>query len=87
MFGRKYRPRGYARKKRGEKVVLLGESYRYNPDRLPGRGKAQDVAEMVRFELTSPLGPPVFKTGAFNRSATSPRLRPLIVLKGSCFFK
>lgn len=40
------------------------------------------MAEMVRFELTSPLGPPVFK----NRSATSPRLRPLIVLKGNRFF-
>ena len=29
-------------------------------------------AEGVRFELTRPLGLPVFKTGAFNRSATPP---------------
>jgi hypothetical protein len=28
------------------------------------------VAEEVRFELTRPFGPPVFKTGAINRSAT-----------------
>src|SRR5205807_4145129 len=30
-------------------------------------------AEGVRFELTRPFGLPVFKTGAFNRSATPPR--------------
>ena len=31
------------------------------------------MAERVRFELTSPVtGSPVFKTGAFNHSATSP---------------
>ena len=30
------------------------------------------VAEGVRFELTRPLGLPVFKTGAINRSATPP---------------
>ena len=29
-------------------------------------------AEGVRFELTRPFGPPVFKTGAINRSATPP---------------
>ena len=28
--------------------------------------------DRVRFELTIPLGMPVFKTGAFNRSATYP---------------
>jgi hypothetical protein len=30
------------------------------------------LAEGVRFELTRPLGLPVFKTGAINRSATPP---------------
>jgi hypothetical protein len=30
------------------------------------------MAEGVRFELTRPFGLPVFKTGAFNRSATPP---------------
>lgn len=30
------------------------------------------MAEGVRFELTRPFGPPVFKTGAINRSATPP---------------
>jgi hypothetical protein len=30
-------------------------------------------AEGVRFELTRPFGLPVFKTGAFNRSATPPK--------------
>jgi hypothetical protein len=32
------------------------------------------MAEGVRFELTRPLGLPVFKTGAINRSATPPNL-------------
>ena len=31
------------------------------------------MAEAVRFELTVGLPTPVFKTGAFNRSATPPR--------------
>src|SRR5439155_4188840 len=31
------------------------------------------MAEGVRFELTRPFGLPVFKTGAFNRSATPPK--------------
>ena len=30
--------------------------------------------EGVRFELTRPFGLPVFKTGAFNRSATPPKI-------------
>jgi hypothetical protein len=30
------------------------------------------LAEAVRFELTMPCGTPVFKTGAFNHSATLP---------------
>jgi hypothetical protein len=38
-------------------------------------GNAFVVAEGVRFELTRPFGLPVFKTGAFNRSATPPRDR------------
>jgi hypothetical protein len=32
------------------------------------------MAEGVRFELTRPFGLPVFKTGAFNRSATPPEV-------------
>ena len=36
-------------------------------------------AEGVRFELTRPFGPPVFKTGAINRSATPPQAsRPIV---------
>ena len=31
-----------------------------------------DLAEAVRFELTEGRPSPVFKTGAFNRSATLP---------------
>ena len=31
-----------------------------------------NLAEAVRFELTNPFGSPVFKTGAFNHSATLP---------------
>ncbi len=30
------------------------------------------LAEAQRFELWNPFGSPVFKTGAFNRSATLP---------------
>ena len=30
------------------------------------------MAEAQRFELWNPFGSPVFKTGAFNRSATLP---------------
>ncbi len=31
------------------------------------------LAEAQRFELWNPFGSPVFKTGAFNRSATLPQ--------------
>jgi hypothetical protein len=31
-----------------------------------------DLAEAVRFELTGPCEPPVFKTGAIDHSATLP---------------
>lgn len=31
-----------------------------------------NLAEAQRFELWNPFGSPVFKTGAFNRSATLP---------------
>ena len=31
------------------------------------------MAEAVRFELTDPFGPPVFKTGAIDHSATLPK--------------
>ena len=34
----------------------------------------------MRFELTRPFGPPVFKTGAINRSATPPALREYFVI-------
>lgn len=40
---------------------------------------AEIPAEEVRFELTGPFGPPVFKTGAFNRSATLPNIFPAYV--------
>ena len=36
------------------------------------RGGGRETTEGVRFELTRPFGLPVFKTGAFNRSATPP---------------
>ena len=32
----------------------------------------EDLAEAVRFELTGPFEPPVFKTGAIDHSATLP---------------
>ncbi len=34
--------------------------------------KPIDLAEAVRFELTDPFEPPVFKTGAIDHSATLP---------------
>jgi hypothetical protein len=37
------------------------------------RNRKLIAAEGVRFELTRPFGPPVFKTGAINRSATPPQ--------------
>src|SRR5947207_8857660 len=37
------------------------------------KGPVRLGPEGVRFELTRPFGLPVFKTGAFNRSATPPR--------------
>ncbi len=36
-----------------------------------------DLAEGVGFEPTGPFGPPVFKTGAIDHSATPPDLLPL----------
>ena len=38
----------------------------------PSCVRSTSGAEGVRFELTRPLGLPVFKTGAINRSATPP---------------
>lgn len=35
------------------------------------------LAEAQRFELWNPFGSPVFKTGAFNRSATLPTRRTI----------
>lgn len=46
-----------------------------------------NLAEAMRFELMSPFEPPVFKTGAFNRSATPPENDFRIVLKRLDFFK
>ena len=37
------------------------------------KGLFVELAEAVRFELTDPFGPPVFKTGAIDRSATPPQ--------------
>jgi hypothetical protein len=41
-----------------------------------------DLAEAVRFELTGPCEPPVFKTGAIDHSATLPWKRILEVRLG-----
>ena len=37
------------------------------------KGFLSKMAEAVRFELTDPFGPPVFKTGAIDHSATPPQ--------------
>ena len=42
--------------------------------RFQGKSLIQ-LAEGVGFEPTRAFAPPVFKTGAFNRSATLPRLK------------
>ena len=39
---------------------------------LPNGNPLFNLAEAQRFELWNPFGSPVFKTGAFNRSATLP---------------
>lgn len=39
---------------------------------LPFGNPLFNLAEAQRFELWNPFGSPVFKTGAFNRSATLP---------------
>ena len=45
----------------------------------PGtRMKPSDLAEAVRFELTGPCEPPVFKTGAIDHSATLPMQRRIL---------
>ncbi len=41
------------------------------------RDKSREVAEGERFELSEPLGSTVFKTVAFNRSATPPVRSPV----------
>lgn len=43
----------------------------YEPAALT-RHELEALAEVVRFELTEPRGPPVFKTGALSHSATLP---------------
>ena len=42
---------------------------------LLSRSSIGELAEAVRFELTGPCEPPVFKTGAIDHSATLPALR------------
>ena len=45
----------------------------YGNEKSPVRGLFIDcLAEAVRFELTGPFEPPVFKTGAIDHSATLP---------------
>ena len=45
----------------------------YRNEKSPVRGLFIGVlAEAVRFELTGPFEPPVFKTGAIDHSATLP---------------
>ena len=44
---------------------------------LTGTGKKGEVAEREGFEPPEPCGSPVFKTGALNRSATSPSEREI----------
>ncbi len=59
---------------------LYGERYQvsiptlYQPQKkgLPFGNPIFNLAEAQRFELWNPFGSPVFKTGAFNRSATLP---------------
>ena len=51
----------------------LREVHAFVSDPVREVGTALNVAEGVRFELTRPFGLPVFKTGAFNRSATPPQ--------------
>ncbi len=41
-----------------------------------------DLAEAVRFELTGPCEPPVFKTGAIDHSATLPNAIASAILVG-----
>ena len=54
----------------------------------PAHGWVFNLAERVGFEPTDPLESPVFKTGAFGRSATSP-IRAAIIptLKRSAIAK
>ena len=45
----------------------------YGNEKSPARGLFIGcLAEAVRFELTGPFEPPVFKTGAIDHSATLP---------------
>ena len=46
-------------------------------------GFFNNLAEAVRFELTNPCGSPVFKTGAFNHSATL----PVVAKNTGCYLK
>ena len=50
-----------------------GHLHRDMKKRPGGRFFRGVLAEAVRFELTDPCGPPVFKTGAIDHSATLPK--------------
>jgi hypothetical protein len=54
--------------------MVKSEWYSVSPkQKSPERGLfIDDLAEAVRFELTDPFEPPVFKTGAIDHSATLP---------------
>ena len=54
-------------------IVRLDELASIQKQKSPVRGFLMvDLAEAVRFELTDPFEPPVFKTGAIDHSATLP---------------
>ena len=50
----------------------IGPMSRSESPRTDQRRQAHTSAEAVRFELTGPCEPPVFKTGAIDHSATLP---------------
>jgi len=63
---------------------------RMDPAGHPGRNQPAEraeswgLAEAVRFELTGPCGPTVFKTVAIDHSATLPGVEAAIVATGPC---
>jgi hypothetical protein len=55
-------------------VQFRGFSYPASEKQNEQRAERSILEEAVRFELTEPCDPPVFKTGALNRSATLPEI-------------